>query len=330
MNGNTMFMARSPLRITFTGGGTDLPAFYRENSPGIVVSAAIDKYIYVMVNRKFDNKIRISYSKTEIVDAVDDIKHPTVREALRLLGLKGGVEIVSISDIPSTGTGLGSSSSFLVSLLNALHAYKGEHASAKILAEEAVKIEREILQEPGGKQDQYIASYGGVRIIKFHGNESVSVSPVIAKKENFAEFHKNLLLMYTGRSRMSTDIHRNQSNSFKDNISNYEKMRELSLQFPRKVSECDIRGIADLMSTNWMLKRSLAEGITDTWIDEHYEKAMEAGALGGKLIGAGGGGFLLFVVPPEKRESVIGALDDLKPQEFNFDFMGSNIIYVGE
>lgn len=326
----TMFMARTPLRVTFTGGGTDLPDFYTEHGPGICISAAIDKYIYVMVNKKFDNKIRLSYSRTEIVDSVDDLKHPSVREALRLLELDGGIEIVSISDIPSTGTGLGSSSSFLVSLLNALHAYKGEHASAKLLSEEAVKIEREILGEPGGKQDQYIAAYGGLRILKFLNNGSVSVSPIIAKSENYEMLHDHLLLMYTGKSRKSTDIHRSQSETMNSNIAKYEKMRNLSLQFPRKLSEGNIPEIAKLLSTNWKLKSSLADGITDPWIDENYRLAIKAGAMGGKLIGAGGGGFFLFVVPPEKRESIINALPELRVEPFNFEFMGSSIIYVGE
>ncbi len=330
MIGNSMFMARTPLRVTFTGGGTDLPDFYTAHGPGICISAAIDKFIYVMVNKKFDNRIRVSYSRTEIVDSVDDLQHPTVREAMKLLEIHGGIEIVSISDIPSTGTGLGSSSSFLVSLLNALHAYKGEHASSKQLSEEAVKIEREILREPGGKQDQYIAAYGGLRIMKFLNNGSVSASPIIAKAENLQLFQEHLLLMYTGRSRKSTDIHRNQHNTLNDNVAKYEKMRNLSLQFPKMLSDGDIEGLAGLMDSNWKLKSSLAEGITDRWIDEHYTRGLKAGALGGKLIGAGGGGFLLFVVPPEKRKSVVNELSDLRQESFRLEFRGSSIIYVGE
>lgn len=330
MKENSMFMARSPLRITFTGGGTDLPDYYTRHGPGICVSAAIDKYIYVMVNKKFDSRIRVSYSRTEIVDSVDKIQHPTVREALKLLGIDGGIEIVSISDIPSAGTGLGSSSAFLVSLLNALHAYKGEHASAKTLSEEAVKIEREILQEPGGKQDQYITAYGGMRILKFLSNGTVSTSPVIAESRNYELFHDSLLLMYTGRSRKSTDIHRKQGDLLEANVEKYDRMRNLSLQFPKKLSDGDIKGLADLMNSNWKLKSSLADGISDKWIEEHYSRGLKSGALGGKLIGAGGGGFFLFVVPPDRRESVIGELHDLRVEPFNFEFMGSSIIYVGE
>ncbi len=327
---STMFMARSPLRVTFTGGGTDLPYFYTEHGPGICISAAINKYIYVMVNRKFDDKIRISYSKTEIVDSVSKIQHPTVREAMNLLGITGGIEIVSISDIPSTGTGLGSSSTFLVSLLNALHAFIGEHASAKVLASEAYKIEREVLGEPGGKQDQYIAAYGGFRMMKFFGNDSVAVSPIIASSSTLESFQDHLLLMYTGKSRKSTDIHRDQKVSMLSNIAKYEKMKTLSMQFPRKISSGDFTAIGSLMNTNWNLKASLADGITDKWIDDHYRRAMDAGALGGKLIGAGGGGFLLFLVPPDRRETVKQALGDLREEQFRFDFMGSTIIYVGE
>ena len=177
-----MIITRTPLRITFVGGGTDLPDFYSKHG-GSVVSAAINKYIYIIVNKKFDSKIRVSYSKTEIVDSVDEIRHPTVREALKLLDLDGGIEILSISDVPSQGTGLGSSSSFLVGLLNALHAYRSEYVSNETLAKEAVKIEREILKEAGGKQDQYMAAYGGIDLLQFLQNGEVRVNPIPLKTE---------------------------------------------------------------------------------------------------------------------------------------------------
>ncbi|MCL4334843.1 MAG: kinase [Candidatus Thermoplasmatota archaeon] len=325
-----MFMARTPLRITFVGGGTDIPDYYRNYGHGMCVSAAINKYIYVMVNKKFDEKIRVSYSRTEIVDKVEEIEHPTVREALKLLDIKGGIEIVSISDIPSSGTGLGSSSTFLVSLLNALHAYIGEHASAKTLAEEAVKIERYILKEPGGKQDQYIAAYGGFRSLRFHSNEGVTVTPIIAKNGNHKEFQESLMLLYTGRSRRSADIHRRQAMGVSENVDKYKRMVEIAESFPRYAGSGNLEMCAKLMDENWRLKTKLADGISDPWIDEHYERALRAGALGGKLLGAGGGGFILLVVPKEKREEVKGAMSDLREEKFSIDFMGSNIIYVGE
>src|SRR3989304_64070 len=179
--GNHMIISRTPLRISFAGGGTDIPEYYRNNGGGAVVNAAIDKYVHIVVNKKFDDQVRVSYSQTEIVPSAEDVRHPLVREALKLLDIRKGIEIVSISDIPSHGTGLGSSSTFTVGLLNALHAWTGEHAPAKQLAEEAVQIERDIVRDPGGKQDQYIAAYGGLRFVEFHPDERVSVTPIIMR-----------------------------------------------------------------------------------------------------------------------------------------------------
>ncbi len=330
MINSSMFMARAPLRITFVGGGTDLPEYYRENGPGICVSAAIDKYIYVLVNKKFDSQIRVSYSRTEIVDGVDKIMHPSVREALRYLDIKGGIEIVSISDIPSQGTGLGSSSSFLVSLLNALHAYIGEFASAPTLAQEAVKIEREILREPGGKQDQYIAAFGGLRMFRFLRDETVDAIPVILKQDNLRALQDSLLLLYTGKTRASTGIHRNQGATMKSKIRQYDEMKRLADAFPETLNSGDLTEIGRIMDTNWKIKSGLADGISNEHILSLYQRAMSAGAYGGKLVGAGGGGFLLLVVDPDKRENVCKALPELREVKFKMDFSGSNIIYVGD
>lgn len=323
-------MSRTPLRITFVGGGTDLPSFYRNNGPGAAISATIDRYIYVIVNKKFDNKIRVSYSKTEIVSKVEEIEHPSVREALRLLNIDGGIEIVSISDIPSSGTGLGSSSTFLVGLLNALHAYKGEYASAKQLAEEAVLIEREILQEPGGKQDQYAAAYGGINLIEFYSDETVSVKPLITKEEYRENLEKHILLMYTGKSRKSTNIHKQQAVSSSDKLHSYQQMAELARLFYKEMCNGNISGLGQLLHENWILKRGLAEGITNSNIDKLYEQALKAGALGGKLVGAGGGGFMLFMAPVDKLEAVISATDPLKEVKVSLEYTGSRIMYVGE
>lgn len=186
-----MIITKTPLRIGFVGGGTDIPAYYR-NYGGALISAAINKYIYIIVNKKFDSKIRISYSQTEIVDRIDEIKHPSVREALRFLNIDGGIEILSISDIPSHGTGLGSSSTFLVGLLNALHAYKSEYVTREELASEAVKIEREILREAGGKQDQYMAAFGGINMLNFNENESVNVNPVALSIDMLEKLRSNI------------------------------------------------------------------------------------------------------------------------------------------
>lgn len=325
-----MFMARSPLRVTFVGGGTDIGDFYRNYGPGICVSAAINKYIFVLVNKKFDSHIRVSYSQTEIVESVDKIHHPTVREALKLLNIDGGIEIVSISDIPSQGTGLGSSSTFLVSLLNALHAYIGEFASAKRLAEEAVKIEREILKEAGGKQDQYISAYGGIKSFTFNQDESVTVKPVIMQESNIRKLQDSLLLLYTGKTRSSVDIHKKQSITMKEKLETYREMRDIAGEFPALLNKGDIEEVGKLMDVNWKLKSSLVEGITDPVISDLYKRAIDAGAFGGKLVGAGGGGFLLLVVDPDKRKAVLNNLRELREESFKFDFTGSSIIYVGD
>ena len=325
-----MIMSRTPLRITFVGGGSDLPTYYRERGPGAVVSATINRYIYVVVNKKFDDRIRVSYSKTEIVDSVEEIEHPTVREALRLLDINGGVEIVSISDIPPTGTGLGSSSTFLVGLLNALHAYKGESASAKQLAEEAVKIEREILQEPGGKQDQYAAAYGGINLIEFHPDETVSVKPLITKEDYRSRLERSLLLLYTGISRKSTKIHREQSSSISQKMTTYSKMAKLAYSFYDGLCNGEIEELGKFLNENWILKKTLASGITTNSIEEQYRKGMSAGALGGKIVGAGGGGFLLLITPEERRAAVISASRPLREEPISMEYAGSRIMYVGE
>lgn len=329
MPNNRMIMTKTPLRITFVGGGTDLPSFYKAHGPGAVVSAAINKYIYIIVNKKFDGKIRVSYSHTEIVDKVDEIKHPTVREALRLLNIDGGIEIVSISDIPSEGTGLGSSSSFLVGLLNALHAWKGELASPRQLAEEAVKIEREILKEPGGKQDQYIAAYGGIELIEFNKDDSVIVKPVIMPEEKRRELRENLILLYTGKQRKSTDIHKSQMKETDKKVELYKKMGDLAVNLYDSMSKGKIEDTGRLLHENWLLKKQLTQGISDDSIDVMYKSAMEAGAEGGKLIGAGGGGFLLFYANKTKHRKVSEALK-LKLEPFDFEALGSRIIHVGE
>lgn len=325
-----MIMSRTPLRITFVGGGTDIPSYYREYGPGAVLSASINKYIYVAVNKKFDSKIRVSYSTTEIVDTVDEIKHPTVREALKLLEIDGGIEIVSISDIPSRGTGLGSSSTFLVGLLNALHAYKGEHASPLQLAEEAVKIEREILGEPGGKQDQYMAAYGGIQFMEFHQDERVSVKPVIMSEEVRAKLQSNLILLYTGRERSSTEIHKVQAKSVSDKLQSYHLMKGMAFELFDAMCKGDTDEIGRLLHKNWEQKRQLADGITDKSIDSWYQKALSNGAMGGKMIGAGGGGFLLLFANPENHEKILNGLPELKPETFNIEYGGSRIIFVGD
>jgi len=325
-----MFMSKTPLRITFVGGGTDIKDYYSKYGKGAVLSASINKFIYIIVNRKFDSKIRISYSKTEIVDSVDMIEHPSVREALKLLNIDGGIEIVSISDIPSGGTGLGSSSTFLVGLLNALHAWKGEFASPEQLAQEAVKIEREILREPGGKQDQYMAAYGGINYLEFYQDESVIVKPVISSEETREKLQENLLLLYTGVQRASVDIHTTQSKNVESKSRNYEKMVRIAEEAYSSLSNGDYESMGSYLHSNWLLKKELSNGISNSFIDDAYDKAMKCGAAGGKLIGAGGGGFLLFYANHDTQEKIVSELNQMKQEPFRFEFQGSRIVHVGD
>jgi D-glycero-alpha-D-manno-heptose-7-phosphate kinase len=326
---NRMVMTRAPLRITFVGGGTDIPSYYEKRDYGSVVSAAINKYIYVTVNKKFDDQIRVSYSMTEIVDRVEEIKHPTVREALKCLGIRNGIEIVSISDIPSRGTGLGSSSSFLVGLLHALHSFKGEFVNPEELAREAVKIEREILGEPGGKQDQYMAAYGDINLMKFISDGSVDVKTVISHDSSIRKIEDSLLLLYTGRERNSTGIHKDQIENSGRMMDVYDEMRDLADRAFTAICHGDVDALGELMHRNWTLKKSLSGKISDDWIDRKYSKALELGAKGGKVVGAGGGGFILLVADPGKHERITRELG-LKRTEFKFNHSGSRVIFVGD
>ena len=322
--------SKTPLRITFAGGGTDIPSYYRKYGPGAVVSATINKYIYVTVAKNFyRDEIRVSYSKTEnAIKNVEDIQHPTVRESLKLLDIRSGIQIISITEIPSRGTGLGSSSSFLVGLLNALHAWRGEAVSPKQLAEEAVKIEREILKEPGGKQDQYMAAFGGINLMEFFPDESVSLRQTLLKLEERRNLNDHLLMLYTGRERDSTKIHLEQMSSVDDHIDNYNRMKELAYRTYDILSNSRWEDLGYLLDENWSLKKELSNGISDDEIDKWYEKAKRAGAIGGKLMGAGGGGFLLFFVPPEKRMLVKKAIPELQEEPFKFEPFGSRILYM--
>ncbi len=322
-----MIITKTPLRIGFVGGGTDIPEYYRKHG-GLLVSAAINKYIYIVVNKKFDDEIRISYSKTEMVKTVNEIEHPSIREALKLLDIDGGIEILSISDIPSTGTGLGSSSTFLVGLLNALHAYKSEFVSREDLAREAVKIEREILREPGGKQDQYMAAYGGINLLKFNENDSVNVNAVTLNTDIMEELKNNLCLLYTGKNHNSGGIHNNQRKDVSKHIDDYNIMKQYSLEFYKELYKMDIKKLGSTLNENWNLKRKLSDGITNKDIDNYYNKAINLGAYGGNLIGAGGGGFFIFIIDKDKKKNLktLG----LRNIDFDFDFEGSRVIYFSE
>jgi len=327
-----MIISRTPLRISFVGGGSDLPAFYR-TEPGAVVSTAISKYIYITVNKKFDSRIRASYSVTEIVDSVDELKHELIREALKSLDIDGGIELASIADIPSRGTGLGSSSSYIVGLLNALYAYKGIYAGAERLAREACRIEIDRCSKPIGKQDQYIASYGGLKHIQFNPDETVFVDPIVHSRDTRMTMEKHLLLFYTGLTRSSESILSEQ----KSNTEQHEEKRQTLHNMVRLATELrdaltrnDLESFGEILHVGWLEKRKMASSITNSAIDEWYERARKHGAIGGKILGAGGGGFLLLYAPPEKHEDITKALPELSLFPFRFEPQGTKIIYVEE
>lgn len=301
-----MIISRTPLRISFAGGGSDLPAFYR-HEPGAVVSTAINKYIYITVNEKFDHQIRASYSVTEIVDQVDDLKHQLIREALRLVGRQHSIEITSISDIPSQGTGLGSSSTYTVGLLNALYAFIGRFAGAERLAREACIIEIERCGAPIGKQDQYIAAYGGLQFIQFNPDETVFVDPIICRAETKQRLQQRLMMLYTGATRKTSDVLREQRENTERDESRRRHLRrmvELAHDLRLALHHDDLDAFGEILHEGWMRKRELASGISTPQIDDWYERARAAGAIGGKILGAGGGGFLLVYAPEERHDAI--------------------------
>jgi D-glycero-alpha-D-manno-heptose-7-phosphate kinase len=326
-----MIISRTPLRVSFVGGGSDLEAFYG-HEPGAVVSTAIRKYIYITVNRKFDSRIRASYSVTEIVDSVGDVQHELIRESLRKLAIDGGVEITSISDIPSQGTGLGSSSSYTVGLLKALYAYGNQHVGAERLAREACEIEISQCGKPIGKQDQYIAAYGGLQYIQFNPDGSVFVDPIVCSTGTRQRLEANLLLLYTGMVRSANPILAEQ----KRNLSNprhRETLRHvvrLAEELRDALASSDLTAFGEILHEGWLVKKSMAEGTTNDQIDRWYASARTNGARGGKITGAGGGGFLLLYAAPDDHPRICHALPELKPVSLRFEQQGSKIIYVEE
>jgi len=326
-----MIISATPLRISFFGGGTDLKEFYKLDG-GAVLSTAINKYIYVTVNKKFDEHIRVSYSKTENVQKVEEVKHDLVREAMKLTGADQGIELTTIADIPAQGTGLASSSAFTVGVLHALHAYRGKHVSAEILARQSCKIEIDILDEPIGKQDQYIVAFGGLQFIQFNKDGSVFINPIICGKRIKEELQSNFMLFYTGMTRRANTILSEQkANSSGKKLNELRVLKELAFR-SKKILEIDKNPdqFGFLLDESWKVKKSLASGISNPKIDGFYNAAKKAGALGGKILGAGGGGFLLLYVPARKKKNVRAALAVLKEMPFCFEQQGSKIIYFQE
>ena len=325
-----MIISRTPLRVSFLGGGSDLPSYYRHHG-GAVLSTTIDQSVYVTVSRKFDDAVRVSYSRTEEVARSADVEHPLVREALALVGIEGGIEITSVADIPSRGTGLGSSSAFTVGLLNALHAYCGRHASAARLAQESCEIELERCGEPIGKQDQYAAAYGGLNFIRFHPDESVEVKKVICAPALLAELQAHLIFFYTGLTRSASALLSRQSRELASSCAKASAMAAIGRLAETAFAEFSHGRITDfgvMLRDSWALKKELASGISTPLIEEAYAAALAAGAEGGKLLGAGGGGFLMFFAPPSRHAAIRIALAKLREVPFRFAREGSSIIFV--
>ncbi len=326
-----MVITKTPFRISFVGGGSDLEAFY-SNHGGAVLSTAINKYMYISSHKYFEeDKLCIKYSKTEIVENLDDLEHPIVYEVLNKFGIKGGLEISSNADVPK-GTGLGSSSAFTVGMLHNIYTRNHVFAAKKVLAEEACDIEINRLGEPIGKQDQYAVAFGGLNIIRFNTDGSVNVEPIFLKPESYRKLEDTLLLFYIGHQRKASEILKEQKKNIV--LKGKEKVLKLMVKLVDQLREVlindDFPSIGKLLHENWLLKKSLASKISNNKIDEIYESATSNGAIGGKLLGAGTGGFMLFYCEKENQEKLCYALRRQKKVDFKIDFEGTKAIYAGD
>lgn len=320
-----MIIVQSPLRISFFGGGTDFPDYYLQEE-GCVLSTAIDKYIFVVIKQRYDEKLRIGYTRTEMVDRVDEIQHELIREALKVTGIEKGVEITTMGDIPA-GSGLGSSSAVTVGALHAMYAFLNENVPAERLAREACEIEIERLKKPIGVQDQFISAFGGIRFIEFKKDgtihtHSVSLEPAIKRHLN-----ESLLVFFTGVTRQADSILSEQQHNIQQRLTILREMKEMAKTAHQELLRGNVDIIGKLLHESWLLKKQLASGISNGMIEEAYEAARSAGALGGKIAGAGGGGFLLLYCPFEKREDVRYALRAMKELPVQLEPDGSKVIF---
>lgn len=323
-----MIITQTPLRLSFLGGNTDFREFYKKHGGG-VLTTTINKYVYCIITKRFDDKIYVNWSKKEIVDDVSQIEHELVSEAMKLVGVKSGVEITFLSDIPADGSGLGSSSSVTVGVLNALHNYLGRPVSAEQLAQEAVKIEIDILKKPIGVQDQYIAAYGGLRFFEFKKSGAVVPKKIICDPGIIEDLDNSLMLFYTGRTRKSgqilTGLSRSLGEREKTNLNLQTK--NLALIGYEDFLKGKMGTLGSLLNRGWEIKKQMAAGITDGEIDKMYQTALLAGAGGGKIAGAGGGGFMLLVVPYENRDKVRRSLKKYREVPFRLEPEGSKVIF---
>lgn len=320
-----MIITQTPLRIGLLGGGTDLPDYYREHG-GRVLNCAIDKYVYVIVKQRFDDDIYVNYSKKEIVSKVDDLEHELVREAMWMTGVTNGVEITTLADIPSAGSGLGSSSAVTVGLLHALFAYQGRQVSAEELAERACAIEIDRCGKPIGKQDQYIAAFGGIRDIRFGPGEEVVAEELGLSAADRRALQRNVLLFYTGITRSATPILAEQTSNIRARRGELHLLRDLAVFAADRLRSGDVEAVGEALREGWEAKRKLASGVSNKRIDEAVSRALEAGASGAKLTGAGGGGFLLVICPMVRQQAVRESLADMRELPVKLDRLGSRVV----
>ncbi len=325
-----MILSKAPVRLSMGGGGTDLASYYREYG-GFLLATSINKFVYILLNRRFEDNFRLSYSKTEIINTVDEIEHPIFRESIKYVGIEGKVEIVSVSDVPSN-CGLGTSSTFTVALLNALYAYRRDYIGIDKLAESACHIEINVLNEPIGKQDQYASAFGGFNAYYFEKDGSVRVEPLRIKEEMMIELQNNIFLFYLNKNRSASSILKEQNEKSKkndkDTIERLHKIKEIGLYTKKILEEGKINEFGEVLHNHWLTKKGLSSKISDPFIDEAYDIALKNGAIGGKVVGAGGGGFLLLYCPNNKPK-LIEALRNfgLKPTWFSFEFEGAKKIF---
>ena len=324
-----MIITRSPLRISLGGGGTDLPSYYQEHS-GFLIAAAIDKYVYINIHQRFIDGFLLKYSQLEEAATIDEIKHPLIREAIRMVGIQDhNLEITSMADIPA-GTGLGSSGSFTTALLKALHALKKNLIHPQELAEQACHIEINLLKEPVGKQDQYIAAYGGLTCFRFLPNHQVEAWPLKIATDTLYNLEDNLLLFFTGYSRSASEVLREQDTKSKQNdkemVANLHFIKELGRESREALEAGDLERFAELMNVHWEHKKRRSANMSNDHIDEYYQRARQHGALGGKLIGAGGGGFLMFYAEDKVRLRRAMREAGLQEVRFRFDFEGTKVV----
>ncbi len=326
-----MIITRTPLRISIAGGGTDLPSYYRSYG-GALISSAIDKYIFVSINKTFRADYQVKYSKYEQAAEIDGIQHPVVREALRLHGMAPALEITSMADIPA-GTGLGSSGTFAVGLIRALHAMRRRHVTAEEVAREACHIEINLLRQAVGKQDQYIASYGGITCFEFLPDDTVKVSPLNISSDTVSDLEENLLLFFTGYSRTAIDILEDQDKRTTSHdstmIDNLHFIKDLGSRIKAALERGDTEGFGRMMHEHWQVKQRRSANMSNDAINRWYEIGRDAGAVGGKMVGAGGGGFLLFYTVDRTRLRAAMSREGLLEVPFRFDFDGSMTIFRG-